>query len=127
MPQVTFTTGPSGPVCGRTGESNAFTIYANNGDPVLSTGDRFQLVPVFLAPPTVDQGGTKNAANGQRANDVLTAQQSDIMQHLKSFMPKGTKFGNFWWNVSALGSDTRYVGIAAIPIGIMERNWKEIH
>jgi len=130
QPQVTFTSSGSGPVCGKTGQSFVYTIYAKNGNPVLhdSSGNlvRYQEQNVFMAPPTIDQP-TKNPNNPNRRSVAqLTPAQMDIMKSLMSYFPKGTKFGNFFYTVEAMGSDTRYVGVAAIPVGILERNWKQV-
>lgn len=119
------------PVCGRTGVSRVYTIFANNANAVLrdpgsGLRPRFQEVPVFVAPPNVDSGATKNEPNPQNSAETLTPAQQEILEELKKFFPRGTRFGNFWYTVSAMGSDTRYVGIAAIPIGILESNWKKI-
>jgi hypothetical protein len=81
---------------------------------------------VFVAPPTVDLGSTKNPSTTQHNAATLTAEQVDIMNHLKSYFPASCKFGNFWYTISAMGSDTRYVGIAAIPMCIIEHNWKDV-
>jgi hypothetical protein len=108
-----------------------YTIYAKNGNPVLhdpATGalTRYQEQNVFMAPPTIDQP-TKNPNNpNRRSVATLTAAQMDIMKTLMTYFPKGTKFGNFFYTVEAMGSDTRYVGIAAIPVGILERNWRQV-
>ena len=123
---VTATPGPSGPVCGRTGTSRAYTVLAGNANPLLATSDRFQEVPVVASPPTVDRGQTKNPANPAASLENLTSEQLEIMQKLKGIFPKACKFGNYYWNVYSMGSDTRVVGIAAIPICITEQNWKDI-
>ena len=47
------------------------------------------------------------------------------MNTLKKFFPKGTKFANYWISVSGVRSDTGYERYATIPVGIVERNWKE--
>ncbi len=124
---TSVTTGPGGPVCGRTGTSRAYTILAGNANPLLTDDHRFQEVPVVTSPPTVDRGQTKNQASSASSLEDLTAEQVEIMEKLKDLFPKGTKFGNYYWNVYSMGSDTRVVGIAAIPIGIMEQNWKDIN
>jgi Tfp pilus tip-associated adhesin PilY1 len=131
QPQLNTSTSPTGPVCGRTGTSRVYTVYANNGNPVLRDPDtnldtRFQDSDVFVAPPTVDLGSTKNPSTTQHNAATLTAEQVDIMNHLKSYFPASCKFGNFWYTISAMGSDTRYVGIAAIPMCIIEHNWKDV-
>ncbi len=130
QPQVTSTSGPNGPICGRTGQSFVYTIYAKNGnavltDPVTNALTRYQEQNVFMAPPTIDQP-TKNPYNPRKSAAQLSQAQLDIMKNLMAFFPKGTRFGNFFYVVEAMGSDTRYVGVAAIPVGILERNWKQV-
>jgi Tfp pilus tip-associated adhesin PilY1 len=130
-PQLTTSTSTTGPVCGRTGTSRAYTLYLNNANPVLRDPDtgldtRFQTSDVFTAPPTVDLGGTKNDTATGSTVERLTPEQVDIMGRLKAYFPQGCKFGNYWYTVSAMGSDTRFVAIAAIPICFIEHNWKEV-
>jgi hypothetical protein len=130
QPHINFSSGGSGPLCGRTGQSFVYTIYAKNGNPVFNDPDtgaptRYQEENVFMAPPTIDQP-TKNPYNPRRSVAQLTQEQTDIMKTLMSYFPKGTRFGNFFYTVEAMGSDTRYVGVAAIPVGILERNWKQV-
>jgi Tfp pilus tip-associated adhesin PilY1 len=121
---------PVAGVCGRSGVSRTYTLYANNGNPVLTTtagvDTRFQDSPVFQAPPTVDLGSTKNPTTPQHNGETLTASQVSIMEHLKDVFPQSCKFGNFWYNISAMGSDTRYIGLAAVPMCIIEHNWKDV-
>jgi hypothetical protein len=129
-PQITTSTSTTGPVCGRTGTSRAYTLYLNNGNPVLRDPDtnldtRFQTSDVFMAPPSVDLGGTKNATATGTTVERLTPEQIDIMNRLKAYFPQSCRFGNYWYTVSAMGSDTRFVAIAAIPICVVEHNWKE--
>jgi Tfp pilus tip-associated adhesin PilY1 len=135
-PQLTTSTSSSGPVCGRTGTSRAYTLYLNTARSVVP----FQESDVFIAPPTVDIGGTKNpspgggsggsggSGGGSDGSDVaaLTPEQVDIMENLKSYFPSSCRFGNYWYTVSAMGSDTRFVAIAAVPICFIEHNWKEV-
>ena len=131
QPHINFTSGSGGPLCGRTGQSFVYTIYAKNGNPVFNdpaTGSptRYQEQNVFMAPPTIDQP-TKNPYNASRKTVAdLTQAQIDIMKNLMSYFPKCARFGNFFYTVEAMGSDTRYVGVAAIPVGICERNWKQV-
>jgi len=88
--------------------------------------------------PYVEQGATNNApgsgsggsgggsGSGSNSNsEQLDATQQEILQQLKKFFPKGTKFGNYWISVSGLRSDTGYERYATVPVGIIERNWKE--
>jgi len=130
QPHINFTSGSGGPLCGRTGQSFVYTIYAKNGnavfnDPATGSPTRYQEQNVFMAPPTIDQP-TKNPYNPRKSVAQLSQAQMDIMKNLMAYFPKGTRFGNFFYTVEAMGSDTRYVGVAAIPVGILERNWKQV-
>jgi hypothetical protein len=132
QPQVTITSGGGGPICGKTGTSFVYSLYLKNGNPVLKDPDtnqftRYQQVDVFVAPPTVDLGSTKNDANNsQKSSATLTAEQLNIMENLKSYFPRGTRFSSVYYNVAVMGSDTRNMGVAAVPVGILVRNWKQV-
>ncbi|HEY2290006.1 MAG TPA: PilC/PilY family type IV pilus protein, partial [Thermoanaerobaculia bacterium] len=137
QPQDTFEAG----VCALGGSSHIFVVYANNGNSVMTVGGtatRFRVVPKFVTNPYVEQGATNNApgsgsggsgggsGSGSSSNsEQLDATQQEILQQLKKFFPKGTKFGNYWISVSGLRSDTGYERYATVPVGIIERNWKE--
>lgn len=128
-------------VCALGGSSHIFVVYANNGNSVMTVGGtatRFRVVPKFVTNPYVEQGATNNApgsgsggsgggsGTGSGSNsEQLDATQQEILQQLKKFFPKGTKFGNYWISVSGLRSDTGYERYATVPVGIIERNWKE--
>jgi len=128
-------------VCALGGSSHIFVVYANNGNSVMTVGGtatRFRVVPKFVTNPYVEQGATNNApgsgsggsgggsGSGSNSNsEQLDATQQEILQQLKKFFPKGTKFGNYWISVSGLRSDTGYERYATVPVGIIERNWKE--
>jgi Tfp pilus tip-associated adhesin PilY1 len=137
QPQDTVADG----VCALGGSSHIFVVYANNGNSVMTIGGtstRFRVVPKFVTNPYVEQGATNNApgsgggsggsggGGGSSTNsEQLDATQQEILQQLKKFFPKGTKFGNYWISVSGLRSDTGYERYATVPVGIIERNWKE--
>ncbi|MFL6262708.1 MAG: pilus assembly protein [Thermoanaerobaculia bacterium] len=127
-------------VCALGGSSHIFVVYANNGNSVMTIGGtatRYRVVPKFVTNPYVEQGATNNApgsgggggaggGGGSSSNsEQLDATQQEILQQLKKFFPKGTKFGNYWISVSGLRSDTGYERYATVPVGIIERNWKE--
>lgn len=120
-----------GPVCARGGTSRIFVVLASNGNSLLSTGGvptRFRTVPEFVTNPYVEQGSTKNpdGSGGTGPNsEILDQTQKQILAELKKFYPAGTKFANYWISVSGIRSDTGYVRYATIPVGIIERNWKE--
>jgi Tfp pilus tip-associated adhesin PilY1 len=125
QPQVITTNG----ACARGGSSDIYVVYANTGNSVMlvnGTPSRFRAVPVVVTNPYVEQGSTKNAPSSGTSNTgQLDATQQQIMQAVKQFFPKGTKFANYWIRVSGIGSDTGPVSYGTIPVGIVERNWKE--
>lgn len=127
-PQIRITGGSGTPVCGRTGTTRFYTVFADNADAMLRDADgdriRYREVPIFVAPPTVASGQTGNASSGGRHADQLQDFQLDIMNELKRFCPAGSKFGNYWYSVSAMGADVTYQDIAAVPVCILQRNWK---
>ena len=118
-----------GPVCARGGTSRIFVVLASNGNSLLSNGGvptRFRTVPEFVTNPYVEQGSTKNPDGSNGINsEILDQTQKSILAELKKFYPPGTKFANYWISVSGIRSDTGYERYATIPVGIIERNWKE--
>lgn len=118
-----------GPVCARGGTSRIVVVPASNGNSLLSTGGvptRFRTVPEFVTNPDVEQGSTKNPEGSSGPNsEILDQTQQRILAELKKLYPPGTKFANYWISVSGIRSDTGYVRYATIPVGIIERNWKE--
>ncbi|HEY9420018.1 MAG TPA: hypothetical protein VIW92_01260 [Thermoanaerobaculia bacterium] len=117
-------------VCARGGDSRIFVVLANTGNAIMNVdgvSTRFRIVPEFVTNPYVEQGATKNpsAPGGGSNSEQLDATQQQIMNELKKFYPKGTKFANYWISVSGIRSDTGYERYATIPVGIIERNWKE--
>ncbi|HEX3554678.1 MAG TPA: PilC/PilY family type IV pilus protein [Thermoanaerobaculia bacterium] len=129
---------PDSAPCSNGGSSHIFVVFANNGNAVMTTTAdsssgpagtpiRFRTVNSFVTNPYVEQGQTKNspAGSGSVNSEDLDAQQKAILNTLKKFFPKGTKFANYWISVSGVRSDTGYERYATIPVGIVERNWKE--
>jgi Tfp pilus tip-associated adhesin PilY1 len=126
-------------VCARGGSSHIYVVYSNNANSVMQIGGtstRFRVVPEFVTNPYVEQGATKNSppssggsggsgSSSTSNSEQLDATQQQILQQLKQFFPKGTKFANYWISVSGIRSDTGYERYATIPVGIIERNWKE--
>lgn len=132
QPQVVVSGGGGGggsAICARGGDSRIFVVLANNASSIMTvdgSASRYRTVPEFVTNPYVEQGSTKNPSNGGTpSSEQLDATQKAIMQDLKKFYPPGTKFANYWISVSGIRSDTGYERYATIPVGIIERNWKE--
>jgi hypothetical protein len=115
--------------CAYKGDSNNFVVFANNANPVAVVGGvptRFTVVTgQFVTNPFIEQGATKNSPATNKNSEQLDSTQQGILQTLKKFYPKNTKFANYWISVSGVRSDTGYVRYATIPIGIVVKNWKE--
>jgi uncharacterized protein YegL len=116
--------------CARGGISHVYVLYANNANAVMSdngTPVRFRTVGFYVTNPYVEQGSTKNPPTGTPTpnSEDLDATQKAIMEAVKKFFPKGTKFANYWISISGVRSDTGYERYATIPVGIIEKNWKE--
>ncbi len=120
-------TSPDEP-CARGGASHIFVVYTDNGNSVMETDGepfRYRTVGAVTTNPFVGQGQTKNPATAGANSDILDPIQEGIMESLKKFFPKKTKFANYWISVSGIRSDTGYEHYATIPVGIVEWNWKE--
>jgi hypothetical protein len=121
--------GSSATNCNYTGSSNNYVVFANNANPVgivNGTPTRFTVVQNnFVTNPFIEQGATKNAPSTNKNSEQLDSVQQGILDTLKKFYPKHTKFANYWISVSGVRSDTGYVRYATIPIGIVVKNWKE--
>ncbi len=136
-PALEIGSSSSGTLCARGGDSRIFVVFANTGDAIMSLDDpdnpgtteksRFRTVPEFVTNPYVEQGSTKNPGGSSTPvnSEQLSQTQKDVMEALKQFFPPETKFANYWISVSGIRSDTGYERYATIPIGIIERNWKE--
>ena len=114
--------------CARGGASHIFVVYADNANAVMQTAGvpfRYRTVGAYVTNPFVEQGATKNPVTGGTNSEALDSIQKGIMETLKKFYPKGTKFANYWISVSGIRSDTGYERYATIPVGIIEWNWKE--
>ncbi len=149
QPKLDISTDENGVVCARGGDSRIFVVYANTANPIMSTppfdpddpeippypadgpddGEktRYRTVPEFVTNPYVEQGSTKNLGgpSGSSNSEVLDEAQKEIMETVKQFFPPETKFANYWISVSGIRSDTGYERYATIPVGIIQRNWKE--
>lgn len=128
-------TSPDEP-CARGGVSHIFVVYADNGNAVMTgtpggggpggnDDPRHRTTTGLVTNPFVEQGQTKNPPTGGANSEILDPIQEGIMEAVKKFYPKNTKFANYWISVSGIRSDTGYERYATIPVGIVEWNWKE--
>jgi hypothetical protein len=131
-PQIITTTGSSGAVCARTGDSRVFVVFTNNGDPILppeggsNTRDRSMTVGEALVTPPFVEPGTGRNPIPTPTNPDKTAWENAIKDTLKDLFPSDCRFANYSVGVSFIRSDTGVVGPIPVPICIVEKNWKEI-
>lgn len=117
-------------VCARTGDSRVFTVFTTNGDPILppegaATATRYMDIgDALVTPPYVDQGATTNPG-GEPIPEGEELWREAIIEKLKELFPPRTKFAHYTIEVNFLRSDTGRVRPIPIPIGIVEKNWKE--
>lgn len=126
QPTIDFLPGP--PVtCKRGGESHIFVVNFSNANPLVSGRSRFTVVPKFVTNPYVEINATKNPPPDSTAHHSESVDKVDkaFLNAMKRTMPRDCKFGNFWFSVSGIRSDTGYERYASIPICFSEKNFKE--
>lgn len=130
-PQVVNTATATANVCARTGDSRVFAIFTTNADAVqpvdVNTGLQSRSILVgeaLVTPPYADQSATKNPGEGLPEVCVGTWRDS-IIATLKQLFPSGTRFANYTIEVNFVRSDTGVVCPIPVPIGIVEKNWRE--
>jgi hypothetical protein len=115
------------PTCTRGGTSNIFVVNFSNANPLVSGRSRFTVVPKFVTNPYVEINATKNPppASGAHHSESVDKVDKTFLNAMKRTMPRDCKFGNFWFSVSGIRSDTGYERYASIPICFSEKNFKE--
>ncbi|HVS02084.1 MAG TPA: hypothetical protein VMT16_04875 [Thermoanaerobaculia bacterium] len=117
--------------CSKTGTSRLFVVNATNGDGLLAGAvegetTRYRNVAQFVTQPFTEPGQTKNPeSDTSRTADELQPWEIDLMETLKGLYPDDCKFTNYRIDVKTIAADTTVERIAAVPICIIEKNWKE--
>jgi enamine deaminase RidA (YjgF/YER057c/UK114 family) len=125
VPRIDSSPGPP-PVCTRAGDSHIFVVFAVNGNSVVTGQPRFRVVPKFVTNPYVEINATKNSpSSGNTDSEDLDQSQKDMLAALKAKQPKECKFGNFWYSISGIRSDTGYERYATLPLCFVQRDWRE--
>jgi hypothetical protein len=123
------------PQCSLSGNSRIYVVATTSANPFLETVDatptRFLEVSGFVTEPFTEQGVTRNRTaddtNGTSPTaDDLTEREEKVMESLQSLFPETCKFGNHRIDIKLIAADTRLERIAAVPICIIEKNWKEV-
>ncbi len=117
-------------VCARTGDSRVFLILTTNGDAIQpdegSGAERYLSVgEALVTPPYVDQGATGNPSGAPEFDEEELEWRRAVIDKLKQLFPPRTRFANYTIEVNFRRSDTGEVRPIPIPIGIVEKNWKE--
>jgi hypothetical protein len=129
--------GDEGPVCARVGDSRIYVTFTYNADSLLpdpdgGTADRYlEVGDTLVTPPYVDQSATSNFAGGPGGGGgSLSTLCNDefkqaMIQKLLAIFPPGTRFANYEIQVNFLRDDKAPICPIPIPVGIVEKNWKE--
>jgi Tfp pilus tip-associated adhesin PilY1 len=125
QPVIEPVPGPT-PTCRRSGESHIFVLNFLNANPLVSGRSRFSVVPKFVTSPYAEINATKNEppTSGHHSESDDKVDQ-EIINTIKKMMPRDCKYGNFWFSVSGIRSDTGYERYASIPVCFVERDFKE--
>jgi len=122
------TIGQGGGVCVRTGDSRTFVVNTTNANGMLPQGDRYFVIERgFLSPPFVESGQTKNPDSGgtDPTADEIPDDLKSVMEEIRSLFPQDCRFANYTINIKAVRDDTGLQFLAAVPICIVETNWKD--
>jgi len=118
-------------VCARTGDSRVFVVFSSNADAIQpvdaisGTQSRSLLVgEALVTPPYADQSATKNPGTGT-PEQCQGEWRDSILATLEKLFPEGTRFANYTIEVNFIRSDTGIVCPIPVPIGIVEKNWRE--
>lgn len=121
------------PQCSLSGNSRIYVVNTLNANAFLRTVDeqptRFLEVNGFVTEPFTEQGQSKNATSDGDDSpnaDELTLDEQEVMESLKSLFPDNCKFNNSRIDIKLFAADTRLQRVAAVPVCVIERNWKEV-
>jgi hypothetical protein len=122
------TIGQDGGVCVRTGDSRTFVVNTTNANGMLPQGERYFVIERgFLSPPFVESGQTKNPDSGgtEPTADEIPDDLKSVMEEIRSLFPQDCRFANYTINIKAVRDDTGLQFLAAVPVCIVETNWKD--
>jgi len=115
--------------CAKRGNSRNFVMNTTNGNTFLlsatGTPARYQELDFFVTNPYAEQAQSRNATPTGPSGIALTVNQQKVMDSLKSLFPSNCKFGNYRIDIMTITDETQIERIAAIPVCVIEKNWKE--
>ena len=119
--------------CSRGGTSRIFVVNTTNADGFLfdsnSNPVRLREISNFVSNPYTEAGQTKNPVSGgggTTGGGGLSADQEAVMNALKELFPDQCKFANYRIDVRTVAADTSVQHIAAVPICIVEKNFRDL-
>ncbi|MGD2115186.1 MAG: PilC/PilY family type IV pilus protein, partial [Acidobacteriota bacterium] len=126
------------PLCSLDGNSRIYVLGTVDADAFLETDSgtsRFAEVEgQFVTSPFTEQALTDNpiGSGGDGDEDPTPADPLDeaeqrLMEKLIELFPEECKFGNHRIDVKVIADNTEIQRIAAVPICIVEKNWKELN
>ncbi len=137
QPQVIITDPGIDVICSRTGTSRNFVVYTINGNAVTSLSggtnpERYISLPDFVTSPFVEQVQTQNVTGGGApppipfdADCTNNARLNAVARVLQSNGPTNAVYGNYFLRLGQRESQRGVFYPACVPIGIVDRNWKE--
>lgn len=124
----------SSELCSKQGVSNVFVVNATNANGFLVEGEsttpiRFKTAPTFVTNPFAEPGQTQQTGSendeGEHTADDLLPNMLRVMETLKGLFPPQCKFANYRIDIKTVAADTSLHHIAAVPVCLIESNWKE--
>ena len=75
----------------------------------------------------VESGQTKNPDSGgtEPTADEIPDDLKSVMEEIRSLFPQDCRFANYTINIKAVRDDTGLQFLAAVPVCIVETNWKD--
>lgn len=123
------------PNCRLTGDSRVYLVGTTDADAFLEVDgilQRYRTIEGFITNPFTEQAVNLTSADpdppdGDTDPDPNDEIIEDIVEKLKANFPERCKYGNHRFNVNVISSDRVSVEqIAAVPICIIQSNWKEV-
>ncbi len=121
-----------GVTCNPTGNSRLFLTSTLQAQPFFTNeaGNPSRFIEVsgaFVSNPFTEIGITDDGsgAEGGAPAETLTDAEKDVMEAIKSLFPPNCRFTSQRVDVKLVTSDTAVQRIAAVPVCVIEKNWKE--
>ncbi len=116
--------------CSKSGTSKIFLTSTTNAEPFFkdAAGNPSRYLEVsgaFVSNPFTEIGYSSGGGGGGGSSDDLTDDEKEVMEAIKALFPPNCRFTNQRVDVKLVASDTRIQRIAAVPVCVIEKNWRE--